>query len=567
MEYRPVRIKDVISSINKDYFLPAIQREFVWEPDQIERLFDSILGDYPIGSFLFWKIEEKNKEEWATFEFIRQFDKEHPNNPEASLKGIARDIYLILDGQQRITSLYIGLKGSYRFFHYRWQIRRLYLNLLKRPVPNEDNHQELIYQFSFRESPEAKDNRELWYEVGKILDFDEAEDAKADIRRGIAHLPEADKENANKLVGKLHNKIHTVTTINYYEERSQHYDKVLTIFVRANSEGTPLEYSDLLLSTATAKWEKLDARQEITELRTHLNELGGGDGYKFGKDFVLKASLYLTQDLPIQYKVKNFTRSNLRKIEENWDNVKTYLATTVRLVAKFGYRWENIVAELALLPISFWLMKRGEESFDKSSKREDVVVQTEIKKWLTLALLKNAFGGSSDTTLRSLREVLLKVGAYKEFPVDQLNDALEIESRLSDNEIENHLKRQYRGKYTYLILSLLYPDRDWKDTAFHQDHIFPESEFSVRGLRKRSYDDEKIQRYQSLFNTIPNLELLTDTENLSKNSTPFKDWITSRDEGFKARHLIPELKSYDLDAFEEFIEARGQLLVKRLKAI
>jgi hypothetical protein len=567
MEYRPVRIKDVISSINKDYFLPAIQREFVWEPDQIERLFDSILGDYPIGSFLFWKIDEKNKEEWATFEFIRQFDKEHPNNPEASLKGIARDIYLILDGQQRITSLYIGLKGSYRFFHYRWQIRRLYLNLLKRPVPNEDNHQELIYQFSFRESPEAKDNGELWYEVGKILDFDEAEDAKADIRRGIAHLPEADKENANKLVGKLHNKIHTVTTINYYEERSQHYDKVLTIFVRANSAGTPLEYSDLLLSTATAKGEKLDARQEITELRTHLNELGGGDGYKFGKDFVLKASLYLTQDLPIQYKVKNFTRSNLRKIEENWDNVKTYLATTVRLVAKFGYRWENIVAELALLPISFWLMKRGEESFDKSSKRKDVVVQTEIKKWLTLALLKNAFGGSSDTTLRSLREVLLKVGAYKEFPVDQLNDALEIESRLSDNEIENHLKRQYRGKYTYLILSLLYPDRDWKDTAFHQDHIFLESEFSVRGLRKRSYDDEKIQRYQSLFNTIPNLELLTDTENLSKNSTPFKDWITSRDEGFKARHLIPELKSYDLDAFEEFIEARGQLLVKRLKAI
>jgi Protein of unknown function DUF262 len=80
MEYRPVRIKDVISATNKDYFLPAIQREFVWETDQIERLFDSILGDYPIGSFLFWKVDQRNKEEWATFEFIRQFDKEHPNN-------------------------------------------------------------------------------------------------------------------------------------------------------------------------------------------------------------------------------------------------------------------------------------------------------------------------------------------------------------------------------------------------------------------------------------------------------------------------------------------------------
>lgn len=567
MEYRPVRIKDVISSVNKDYFLPAIQREFVWEPEQIERLFDSVLGDYPIGSFLFWKVDEKNKEEWTTFQFISQFDKEHPNNPEANLNGIARDIYLILDGQQRITSLYIGLKGSYRFFHYRWQTRTLYINLLKRPVPNEDNPQELIYQFSFRESPDAKDDKELWYEVGKILDFEEAEDAKASIKGLVAKLPELDKENANRLIGKLHNKIHTVTTINYYEERSQDYDKVLTIFVRANSAGTPLEYSDLLLSTATAKWEKLDARQEITELRCRLNELGGGDGYKFGKDFVLKASLYLTQDLPIQYKVKNFTRSNLRKIEKNWDNVKIYLATTVRLVAKFGYRWENIVAELALLPISFWLMKRGEEFLDKSSKREDVAVQTEIKKWLTLALLKNAFGGSSDTTLKNLREALLKVATYKEFPVGQLNDALGIEAKLSDSDIENHLKRQYRGKYTYLVLSLLYPDRDWKDTAFHQDHIFPATEFGVRGLKKGGYDDEKIQQYQSVYNTVLNLELLTDTENMSKNSTPFKDWIKNRDDGFKMRHLIPQLNSYDLDAFEEFIEARKQLLIKQFKAI
>ena len=180
--------------------------------------------------------------------------------------------------------------------------------------------------------------------------FEEAEDAKADIKNQISHLSDADKENANRLIGKLHNKIHTVTTINYYEERSQDYDKVLTIFVRANSAGTPLEYSDLLLSTATAKWEKLDARQEITELRLQLNELGDGDGYNFGKDFVLKGEPLSDTSLPIQYKVKNFTRSNLRKIEENWDSIKTYLGTTVRLVSKFGYLWENIVAELALLP-------------------------------------------------------------------------------------------------------------------------------------------------------------------------------------------------------------------------
>jgi len=567
MEYRAIRIKDVISGINRDYFLPAIQREFVWDTDQIEKLFDSILGDYPIGSFLFWKVNDKNKEQWTTFEFIRKFDKDRLHNPEANLKGIARDIFLVLDGQQRMSSLFIGLKGTYRFFHYRWRTTKLYLNLLKRPVPNEADPQELIYQFSFRESSDAGGNGELWYEVGRILDFDDPEDAKADIKRLIEPLPEPDKENANKLIGRLHNKIHALSTINYYEEKSQDYDKVLTIFVRANSAGTPLEYSDLLLSTATAKWEKLNAREEINQLTDDLNGLGGGDGYRFGKDFVLKASLYLTEDLPIQYKVKNFTRSNLRKIESNWDNVKTYLTTTVRLLAKFGYRWENIVAPLALLPISFWSMKRGQEAFDKSSKRDDVAIQTDIKQWLTLALLKKTFGGSSDTTLKNLRDVLLKHTSYKAFPFDELNGALGIEAKLYDPEIDDLLTYKYRGKYTYLVLSLLYPDRDWKDTVFHEDHIFPEAEFSVRGLRKRGYDNQRIERYQSLYNTVLNLELLTDTENLSKNSTPFKKWITSRDDGFKKRHLIPQLKSYDLDAFEDFIEARKHLLVKQLKAI
>jgi len=567
MEYRSVRIKDVIEGINKDYFLPAIQREFVWEPAQIEKLFDSILGDYPIGSFLFWKVEEKNKEQWTTFEFIRQFDQAKPHNPEADLKGITRAIFLVLDGQQRMSSLFIGLKGSYRYFHYRWRTEKLFLNLLKRPIANEEDPEELIYEFSFRERADTRKPNKLWYQVGRILDFDDPEDAKADVKPLLASLADADKENANRLVGKLHNKLHTLPTINYYEERSQDYDKVLTIFVRANSAGTPLEYSDLLLSTATAKWQNLNARDEINKLTDELNELGSGDGYKFGKDFVLKASLYLTEDLPIQYKVKNFTRANLRKIEANWEDISTYLGTTVRLVAKFGYRWENIVAPLTLVPIAFWLMKKGDDAFDKSSKRDDVVAQTEIKKWLTVGLLKNILGGSTDTTLKNLRDVLLTATTYKAFPADGLNTALRIDGKLADPEIEELLTRKYRGKYTYLILSLLYQDREWKDTLFHEDHVFPISGFSVRVLRKRGYNDERIQRYMDVANTVLNLELLTDSENLSKNATPFDNWITTRDAGFKKRHLIPDLKSYDLDVFEDFVEARKEILVKRLRAI
>jgi hypothetical protein len=74
--------------------------------------------------------------------------------------------------------------------------------------------------------------------------------------------------------------------------------------------------ADSGLATATAKWETLDARCEIHDFTDSLNEIG--TGYNFGKDFVLKASLYLTDNLPIQYKVKNFSKANLRKIEANW---------------------------------------------------------------------------------------------------------------------------------------------------------------------------------------------------------------------------------------------------------
>ena len=560
MEYSPVRVSDIMRQVNQDIYLPAIQREFVWDTNRIERLFDSIMSDFPIGSFLYWRLEQKNKDEWPVYEFIREFDEESPHNPPASMAGITKDITLVLDGQQRITSLFIGLRGSFRLFYYRWRKTRLYLNLLKQPVSSEDNPEELTYAFAFREGAEPDaDNSQLWYPAGRILDFEDAEDAKSDMRGKLEALPEDQKKNANKLIGRLHNRIHTTLVGNYYQERSQDYDKVLQMFVRANTAGVPLAYSDLLLATATAKWETLDARSEIHDFTDSLNRIG--EGYRFGKDFVLKACLYLSEDLPIQYKVKNFTRQNLRIIEGKWEKTKESLATTVRLISRFGFRAKNIVAPLALLPIAFYLMKRGDSSFDTSSDTEDADVQVMIRKWFVFSTLKNAFGSSSDTTLTRLREVLSTCGGTTPFPVDALYKSLGIQPNLSDTEIEHILEYVYRGRYTNLVLSLLYPDRDWKDAVFHEDHIFPKSKFQVRALKKQGYDEAKVQSYMLKYNTLPNLQLLTDSENLSKNAKPFEKWIQTRDASFRSRHLIPDLDvTYGFDSFGEFWELRAALI-------
>ncbi|HEY0545482.1 MAG TPA: DUF262 domain-containing protein [Pyrinomonadaceae bacterium] len=571
MSYTPKTISDVVLDyINKTTFLPAIQREFVWEPEGIEKLFDSLMENYPISSFLFWKIREENKKLWTAYNFISDFDKEKPHNSEANLAGINRDIYLVLDGQQRLTSLYIGLKGSYRFFYYNWKETRLYLNLFKEPIRSE-NPEELTYQFSFRENdkPNPKDQRpQYWYLVGNILDFDSTKKAREDIKfklKGITD--ESLKENALSLVEELHSRLFTEKLINFYEERSDDYDKVVEIFIRANTGGKKLEYSDILLSIATAKWRNpnVNARDEIHNFTDDINSIGAG--YTFGKDFVLKGCLYLTDDLPIQYKVKNFNKPNLEKIEDNWEMIKSNIETTVKLISRFGFNDKNLVSTNALLPISLYLTKLGKKNFFESTEQSDVANKLIIQKWLAIALLKNAFGGSSDTTLKNLQDVLNEQTDLSVFPYEAINKKLNIEPSFTDTEIENFLTTNYSTKYSYLILSLLYPDRDWVDNAYHEDHIFPKSEFTIRTLTKRGYDSGTVAEYMKHYNTIANLQLLTEYENSEKNAKPFDEWLPKRDSNFMNRHSIPSISDYKFDNFIEFIEKRREIIKAKLKSI
>ena len=567
MSFESRRISDIITDeINRTIFLPSIQREFVWDTNAIEKLFDSIMGDYPISSFLFWKIKEDNIKDWDSYEFIRDFDKDSPHNKEANVSGIHKDIYLVLDGQQRLTSLYIGLKGSYRYFYYRKRNTKLYLNLLKTPKRNEENPEELTYQFQFRENANPNNpDKEYWYEVGRILNFEESVYAKKDLKTEVLYFSEDQKENAELLIDRLHTKIFISKLINFYEEKSQDYDKVVEVFIRANTAGKKLDYSDILLSTATAKWKTLNAREEIQNFTDEINKIGVG--YEFEKDFVLKGCLYLTETLPIQYKVKTFSKGNLELIENNWDTIKTNIDTTIRLVSKFGFSNKNIVATAALLPIAFYLMKQNKKNLLASSNAEDVENQNIIQKWLIFALIKNVFGGSSDTTLKNLRDDMLSKQSYSQFPAESLYKILNIEPSFSQTELENIMTFQYKTKYSYLVLSLLYPGRDWKDRVFHEDHIFPQTEFQTKKLKARGYDQLRIAEYQKYYNTILNLELLDDSENIIKSSTDFAEWICTRDENFKDRHTIPRLESYSFDNFLLFIQEREKLISAKLNSI
>jgi uncharacterized protein with ParB-like and HNH nuclease domain len=565
MSYLNTTIRNLITEkIGRNTFLPAIQREYVWSPYQVEKLFDSLMCGYPISSFLLWRIREENKKEWISYDFIRDFDEEKPHNYEANLDGVNQDVFLVLDGQQRITSLNIGLRGSYRYFYRKWRKTRLYLNLLWNH--DNDNPEELTYQFLFKEDdqPIPRTNYpQFWYRVGDILNYDDISETIDNIETRLSSYTKDEIAQARRIITKLYSVINVTEVINYYEEKSDNYDKVLEIFIRTNTGGQKLEYSDILLSTATAKWKDLNAREEINNFTDEINKIGVG--YNFGKDFVMKGAMYLTEDLPIQYKLSSFTQSNLEKIEDHWDTTKEAIRNAVLLISRYGFNDKNLVTKLALLPIAQYLRNICNKNYVVSTKVDDVIDQNNIQKWLVFIILKNGLGGSSDTKLTQMRKIV--DAKYDRFPYAELNREMLIESSFNDMELESLLKTNYGTRYSYLILSLLYPGRDWKDKIFNEDHIFPQTEFQRKKLKARGYDDEKIELYLSSYNSIANLELLDDSENKIKNAKPFEEWLSDRDDNFKSRHHIPQMENYCFDNFISFIEKRKELLIESLSKI
>lgn len=180
MSYVSSTIGRVLDQINRTYFLPAIQRPFVWQPDQIVALFDSLLKGYPISSFLFWEIKPDRRSDWEIYKFIENFRFGETHNEMAETDG--REVVLVLDGQQRLTSLLIGLRGTFtvRAKHGRrnnpdaWSRQRLYIDLLKDPATEaEDSGPEelgVTYGLRFAEQEPKNDQDHLWLKIGRILD-------------------------------------------------------------------------------------------------------------------------------------------------------------------------------------------------------------------------------------------------------------------------------------------------------------------------------------------------------------------------------------------------------------
>jgi uncharacterized protein with ParB-like and HNH nuclease domain len=578
----PITVREAVDNVHsKKYLLPAIQRELVWDTLQIERLFDSLMRDYPVGSFLFWHVDKRKVHEFQFYEFIRDYhQRDRQHNPKANVTG-QDDVVAILDGQQRLTSLYIGLRGSYAYKEHmkRWDNdaafppRRLYLNLLTRYSDEEEI--DLEYDFLFlteKEAQEQKDEDHYWFKVAEILQFTKQFEVNTYlVKNGLMALPEKKAVFANETLFKLFSVVHEERVINYFLEKGEELDKVLNIFVRTNSGGTPLSHSDLLLSIASASWKHKDAREEITRFVDEINNIG--DGFNFNKDFVLKTCLVLGDFRDIAFKVDNFNKTNMLTIEERWEQITDAIQLTVNLIAAFGYNRDTLVSNNALIPIAYYLLKQGSpHSFANSTHSKVKEDRNKIQKWLIASLLKRTFSGTPDGVLRPLRQVIEK--NHESFPLNQIVEEFRGKPKsvtFNHDEIQNLFVYYYGSPYTFSTLAMLYPTLDFRN-KFHLDHIHSKSLFKRKKLLKRGIPEDKVELYLDGVDYLANLQLLEGLENIEKTDSDFEDWLTrtypseQARKDFMNKHYIPDV-DLSLGNFEEFIAERKKLMTAKFESL
>ncbi|GAA8094368.1 DUF262 domain-containing protein [Helicobacter pylori] len=550
----------MVDGLNVRYFLPDIQREYVWlkkaDEKKIEQLFDSILRGYPIGSFLFWKLQKEDiaksddpdsdKLNFQLYKFITNYDERKPHNEKIGIEQITRDdLYIVLDGQQRLTSLYIGLRGT-RTLRKKYaknnnpnayEEKRLYLNL--KHQPNMDNPED-NYQFEFHAQTPENDEKHFWFKMGDILELESVWDYA-----NKHHL----EGNELKLLEELNKTFHDKQLISFFEEEEKNLNKVLNIFIRVNSGGEKLSYSDLLMSILTASFSS-DIREKMNALVDALKDKGFSN---VGQDQVLKTCLLLIGK-DTTFELKNFNKKNIKEIEENWKKITESIYDAAELLETFGYAGYLGSAYILSSLAYFYFLK---QKMDKNDEEQAL-------KFVRNAQITSYFTPSTDTKLSAIAHSIKEARTFEEFnhnlakhqtnPLKITNDAIEDMMYSSSNA------------RVFPILQILYPNLNCKTTTFHIDHIYPKSKFKEKN-KKLDKDFYKCEDH------LYNLQLLEGKENSAKKDKDPEAWLKEEYkneqaiEEYKKRNYIDPTLKLEWENIKEFRKTREEAIITKLKEV
>ena len=588
-EIRTRTIIDVINDLDSKIYLPAIQLDFVWKPEQIEMLFDSLLKDYPLGTLLFWKIPEQYEKDFLLYKFINEFEAEKSINEQLpEPKSNPHDVTAVLDGQQRLTAFFIGLKGSYTFNKRgskEAKKRFLYLNLLypyylktNMDVKLEsDEIQKGGFRFLTEEEARENDGETCWYKVHDIAmsnpnDSNFNPIIKSVIKQATPEL-KAEYETDDKFgiminnLAQTHARLlsKTLLSINELTEKMT-LDEVTEIFVRVNSGGTKLAKTDLMFSMVATAWK--ESRKEFKDLIKELDFKG------FDNDFIMRCCLAICLKNP-SIKAGQLTPIKISQIKEKWSGIKKAIKECTGLLQEWGFDSDRIIGTNAIIPIVFCIYAVHEKQIDKLNKS----FKDELRKSFIAIMLTARFSQGTDKEVPRLikaMETVLKNNSLNLFSFQKVSDAYaEIndidkskELAITQESIEELLATPKSSPKAFILLSILDPKYN-PIFQLHVDHMHPKSSFNKNELDKLGVSAEKIKEWKEKREQLPNLQILVGITNQIKNDTPLAEWIATEYSTDDDQNKYLSEKglvgcSLDLKDFDLFFETRKSFLRNKL---
>lgn len=482
--------------------------------------------------------------------FIDNFKEEHRQHLSTfKVPDDDKKKCLVLDGQQRLQSLYIALRGSY-------DGKELYLDILSGELAAPDD---VRYKFKFLDPQAAV------FPYIRFKDIVFSDDKPRVIADGIAAqagraLSTAEADKIKDHVDLIRETFFNESGIGYQEldsiDQPELYreDDVVEIFIRANSGGTRLGKSDLLFSLLNSAWEEADDKMEIL-----LDELNAA-GFAFTRDFILKTCLTLLGQ-GARYEVEKFRKAGVRdSIEKEWDKITAATKDVADFVqgSTFIRCDKALPSYLVLIPLVYL---RYHFPTAWSAKKD-------VELYLLRSLLAGAFGGTPD---QLIDDIVNKAKDVRRFDLNEMFGVIRSAGRSLELTEDRFWAIGYGSESIHLLFNLWYREFHYTPAFAGNlpqiDHIFPQSLLKTVKSPNPNTGKMNIMKYrEGDRNQLANCMLLTAAENGAggKSDTPPDTWFPEqlkKDKDYLTKHLIPPNPDlWKMERFEDFIEARKMLI-------
>ncbi len=566
-------INDILDNIeSKNILLPAMQRKFVWSEAQILQLFDSIMKGYPFGMMVFWKIKDRKEiKKYQFYEFIKNYSaRDQSINVQAGVSGKST-IDLVMDGQQRLTALYIGVMGSLETIGKNkkkrvaenWKKKKLYIRPYIAPDLRGDDDEEFAFEFLDKDSVKSWNDqhseKEQYYHVADFYGMTEEdfEETWTD-------------ESWCKPLAILRQRLNDDEIINYHVIENTDIVDVLEIFKRINNGGTKLSPANLLFSTVITSWE--EGREEMDEFISSINK---EDVLHLKEDFLIRTCAYLMNQ-PSAVKIETLTTAVILSIKNNWTKIKAAVTATKNFLKDLNISHNVILSYNSIMPIIYYFYHFGGADIGDTARKE-------LFKFFVVSQLFGLFGGSSAGALDAVRKAMCKYGRLGELKLPfTLKSLFNIDLsagrinafKIERDEIVKLVDTTYYGnKKAYILLCLLQPGVRLKAMGDYLDIDHVCSKKQLKGFTRYKKTGEK-SRVDSIKNGLPNLQLLDYAQNRGdKKADSLYEWVVEKENHIpfdpftseadsEKRKALYQLK--DIAAFETFYEKRRKLMIDKL---